>query len=95
MNLEEAKTHIMKVRNMCRGPFKTPDLLSQKQRLLKEGRIEEAKQIDNTGRIPCRFNLSETIASMPPSRWNGEEQNYHCPRCGMPHHFRLKLEINE
>jgi predicted RNA-binding Zn-ribbon protein involved in translation (DUF1610 family) len=58
----------------CRGGFKTPESEALKNDLVKQGRMEEAKAIDNAMRVTCGFAIEKPDDT--------ELHVYPCPQCG-------------
>lgn len=74
----EAERHIRLVGRRCRGPLE-PDALDEVRRLLSEGRLETAVQVDRIGRRGCGYDVNDLICAGP---LDGQSRTVPCPTCG-------------
>jgi len=84
--IEEAEAFIRAQPRICRGPLREQERKAVAQ-LLDEGRLEEAKAMDETGRNhpetganTCGADFNNIVVAGP---WDGRQHPYKCPRCGV------------
>jgi len=81
---EVAEKTIRAIERRCRGP--QPEKIAHViTKLLRTGKVEEAKSLDRVSRSGCGYDFNETILKNP---LDGKEHDYKCPKCGVTGSYR-------
>lgn len=81
----EAEAHIRQTVGRCLGP-RDPEKYAQWQRLMDQGKTEEARQIST--RTGCGYDFAETVLAHP---FDGQEREVVCPKCGVTTSYRAPV----
>lgn len=87
MTRAEAEAEVRSIERRCRGPL-DPKAAAAKNALLAEGRLEEATEMDASGRPGCGYDVNDIVCAQP---FDGVPRQVTCPGCGQVINFTPPL----
>ena len=87
MTKKEIESHIRSVTRTCRGTL-PPKVRKEVNKLMAEGKVTEARDLDASGRSGCGADFNDIIVAGPK---DGQNHEYTCPHCGLKGEYKAPI----